>query len=83
MEAAIVPDGVARVVMHFTPPFLHHYSAAATVHDNVAIVVRKPDYEPTSASLYDSAGHLVRSYVDKRDLRYENCLSHHRKNCTN
>ena len=83
MDAAIVPDGVAKVVMHFTPPFLRHYSATATVHDNVGIVVRRVSYSPTTVSWYDSAGHLTHTYVDKANLRYENCLAHHRKSCAN
>jgi hypothetical protein len=81
IQAAIVPDGVAKVVMHFTPPFLHHYSATAPIHDNIGIVVRRPDYTPTSVSWYDAAGRLIRTFVDRKDLRYDNCLAQHRKNC--
>lgn len=81
IQGVVVPDGVAKVVMHFTPPFLHHYSATAVIHDNVGIVVRRPDYTPTTVSWYAADGHLIRTFVDKRDLRYETCLAHHRKNC--
>jgi hypothetical protein len=81
MQAVIVPDGVAKVVMHFTPPFLHHYSATALIHDNIGIVVRRPDYFPTSVSWYAADGHLIRTFVDKKDLQLDNCLRAHRKNC--
>ena len=81
IQAVIVPDGVAKVVMHFTPPFLHHYSATAPIHDNVGIVVRRPDYTPTSVSWYAADGHLIRTFVDKHDLRLDKCLAAHRKNC--
>lgn len=82
IQAAIVPDGVAKVVMQFTPPFLHHYTATASVHDNVAVVVRDPDYTPTTVRWYAADGHLLHTYVDRADLRYENCLAQHRKRCT-
>jgi hypothetical protein len=82
IQATVVPDGVARVVMHFTPPFLHHYTATATIHDNVGIIVRKPDYTPTTVSWYAADGHLIHTFVDHRDLRYEQCLARHQKDCT-
>ena len=82
IQATVVPDGVARVVMHFTPPFLHHYTATATIHDNVGIIVRKPDYTPTTVSWYAVDGHLIHTFVDHRDLRYEQCLARHQKDCT-
>jgi len=82
IQSVIVPDGVAKVVMQFTPPFLHHYTVRASIHDNVAVVVRKPDYVPTIVRWYAADGHLLHTYVDWRDLRYENCLAHHRKHCT-
>jgi hypothetical protein len=72
---------VARVVMHFTPPFLHHYTVAMTIHDNVGIAVRNPDYFPTTVKWYAADGHLLRTFVDRQDLRYENCLAKHRRNC--
>ena len=81
MQAVVVPDGVSRVVMHFTPPFLHHYSATATIHDNVGVIVRRPDYCPTSLSWYAPDGHLIRTVVDKKALRLDNCPAAHRKNC--
>jgi hypothetical protein len=81
IQAVVVPDGVAKVIMHFTPPFLHHYSATATIHDNIGIVVRRPDYTPTSISWYAADGHLIRTFVDRHDLRLDNCLAAHRKNC--
>ena len=82
IQSVIVPDDVAKVVMQFTPPFLHHYTVTATVRGNVAVVVRKPDYMPTIVRWYAADGHLLHTYVDWRDLRYENCLAHHRKRCT-
>jgi hypothetical protein len=81
IQGVIVPDGVAKVVMHFTPPFLHHYSATAVIQDNVGTVVRRPDYTPTTVSWYAADGHLMRTFVDKKDLRIDNCLAAHRKNC--
>lgn len=82
IQSVIVPDGVTKVVMQFTPPFLHHYTVTATIHDNLAVVVRKPDYTPTIVRWYAANGHLVHTYVDWRDLHYENCLAHHRRRCT-
>lgn len=81
IQAVVVPDGVAKVVMHFTPPFLHHYSATAVIRDNIGVVVRRPDYIPTTVSWYAADGHLIHTYVDKHDLRYDECLAAHRKNC--
>jgi hypothetical protein len=81
IQAVIVPDGVAKVIMHFTPPFLHHYSAAVVIHHNIGIVVRRPDYTPTSVSWYAADGHLIRTFVDAHDQRVDNCLAAHRKNC--
>ncbi len=81
IQADIVPDGVAKVVMHFTPPFLHHDSATTTIHDNIGMVVRRPDYAPTSVSWYAADGHLIHTFVNKQDLRYATCLAHHRKSC--
>lgn len=82
IQATVVPDGVARVVMHFTPPFLHHYTATTAIHDNIGIVVRKPDYTPTTVSWYAADGHLIHTFVDHKDLRYEQCLAKHHTNCT-
>lgn len=82
IQATVVPDGVARVVMHFTPPFLHHYTATATIQNNIGIVVRKPDYTPTIVSWYAADGHLIHTFVNHRDLRYDQCLSRHRRRCT-
>jgi hypothetical protein len=82
IQSVIVPDGVAKVVMQFTPPFLHHYTVTATIHDNVAVVVRNPDYTPTIVRWYAANGHLLHTYVDWPALHYQNCLAHHRKTCT-
>jgi hypothetical protein len=81
LQATVVPDGVARVVMRFTPPFLHHYTVAMTIRDNVGIAVRNPDYFPTTVKWYAPNGHLIRTFVDRQDLRYENCLAKHKRNC--
>ena len=82
LQATVVPDGVARVVMDFTPPFLHHYSVTMTIHDNVGIAVRRPDYAPTSVAWYDNAGHLIKTYTDRPALQYDDCLAQHKKNCS-
>jgi hypothetical protein len=81
IQATVVPDGVARVVMHFTPPFLHHYTATATVHDNIGIIVRKPDYTPTTVAWYAADGHLIRRFVNRSEIHLDECLAHHRANC--
>ena len=81
LQATVVPDGVARVVMHFTPPFLHHYTVSMVIHANVGIVVRKADYAPTTVSWYAADGHLMRKYVDWAALRYDNCLAKHKRKC--
>ena len=73
--------GVAHVVMHFTPPFLHHYTVLVTIRDNVGIAIRKPDYSPTSVFWYTADGHFVRKYADWQALRYDNCLAKHKHNC--
>jgi hypothetical protein len=82
MQGVVVPDGVTRVVMHFTPPFLHSYSATVAIRDNVGLIVRRPDYTPTSVSWYAADGHLIRTFVDRQAIRLENCLKAHRKNCS-
>jgi hypothetical protein len=81
IQAIVVPDGVARVVMHFTPPFLHHYSATATIQDNIGIVVRKAGDTPTTVEWYAANGHLIRTFVDRQAIREDNCLAKHEKNC--
>jgi len=81
IQATVVPDGVARVVMHFTPPFLHHYTATASIHDNIGVIVRNPDYTPTTVSWYAASGRLIRTFVNKREIRTDQCLAHHRKHC--
>jgi hypothetical protein len=81
IQATVVRDGVSRVVMHFTPPFLHHYTATATVQDNVAIIVRKPDYTPTTVSWYAADGHLIHTFVNQQAIQYDQCLAQHRQNC--
>jgi hypothetical protein len=82
MQGVVVPDGVTRVVMHFTPPFLHSYSATVAIRDNVGLIVRRPDYTPTSVSWYAADGHLIRTFVDRQAIRLDNCLRAHRKNCS-
>ena len=81
IQAVVVPDGVAKVVMRFTPPFLHHSSATATIQDNIGIVVRRPDYSPTTVSWYAADGHLIRTFVDRKGLGLDSCLAAHRENC--
>ena len=82
IQAIVVPDGVARVVMQFTPPFLHHYSATATIHQNIGVVVRNPNYTPTTVYWYAANGQLIRTIVNKTELRYDQCLAKHRKDCS-
>ncbi|MGO9971614.1 MAG: hypothetical protein ACLP01_02040 [Solirubrobacteraceae bacterium] len=81
IQAVIVPDGVATVRMQFTPPFLHHYTVQVPIHDNIGIAVRKPDYTPTIVSWYAADGRLIRTFVDRPMLRYDNCLATHATDC--
>jgi hypothetical protein len=82
MQTTVVPDGVARVEMHFTPPFRPFYTRTLAVHNNVAAAFPLPAYTPTTTTWYDAAGHVVHRFVDHTALRYETCLRHHRKNCS-
>ena len=50
--------------------------------DPIAVIVRKPDYMPTTVSRYTADGHLRHTYVDRRALRSEQCLAKHRSDCT-
>ena len=81
IQATVVPDGVARVVMHFTPPFLHHYTVTMMIQHNIGVAVRKPDYTPTTVYWYAADGHLIKTFIDRKALRYDNCLAKHEKNC--
>jgi hypothetical protein len=65
IQAIVVPDGIAAVYMHFTPPFLHPYSAWLPIHDNIGIAVRKPDYTPTTVSWYAAGGRLLRTFTNR------------------
>jgi hypothetical protein len=81
LQAIVVPDGISRVVMEFTPPFLHHYSAAVEIRSNVGVVVRRPDYTPTTVLWYDASGRLTKKFVDHQQLKLDNCLAAHKKTC--
>jgi hypothetical protein len=81
VQAVVVPDGVTRVVMKFTPPFLHHYSNTVTIQSNVGIVVRRPDYPPTTVIWYGADGHLIKKFVFRKEVSYDNCLRAHKKLC--
>jgi hypothetical protein len=81
LQAIVVPDGVSRVVMEFTPPFLHHYSNTIQIRSNVGIVVRRPDYTPTTVLWYAASGRLIKKFVDQQQLDYDNCLAAHEKTC--
>ena len=81
VQTMVVPDGVSKVVMKFTPPFLHHYINTVQVRSNVAIVVRRPDYTPTTILWYGANGRLIKKFVDHRQLAEDNCLAAHKKSC--
>lgn len=81
VQTIVVPDGVSRVVMKFTPPFLHHYSNTVQIQSNVGIVVRKPDYTPTTVIEYAADGKVLKRFVYRKEIATDNCLAHHRKNC--
>ena len=81
VQATVVPDGVTRVVMKFTPPFLHHYSNTVTIQSSVGIVVRRPDYSPTTVIWYGADGHPIKKFVFGKEISYDNCLRAHKKLC--
>lgn len=81
VQTIVVPDGVTKVVMKFTPPFLHHYSNTVQVRSNVAIVVRRPDYTPTTVLWYGANGRLIKKFVDHQALALDKCLAAHKKTC--
>ena len=81
VQAIVVPDGVTRAVMKFTPPFLHHYSNTVTIQSNVGIVVRRPDYSPTTVAWYGANGHLIKRFVFHKEISDDNCLHAHKKLC--
>jgi len=81
MQATVVPDGVARVKMQFTPPFRPFYTRTLTVHDNIAASFPLPAYTPTTTTWYAADGHVIHRFVDHTALRYDTCLRHHHKNC--
>jgi hypothetical protein len=81
LQAIVVPDGVNKVVMEFTPPFLHHYSNTVQIQSNVGIVVRRPDATPTTVLWYGANGRLIKKFVDHQQLGYDNCLAAHKKSC--
>jgi hypothetical protein len=77
--ATVVPDGVARVDMHFTPPFRRHYSVTETIHDNVGIAREGLAAAPTTIVWYDRSGHRIKTIVHRQEIALDNCLAHHRK----
>jgi hypothetical protein len=79
--AAVVPDGVTKVLMKFTPPFLHRYSNTVQIRSNVGIVVRRPPYTPTTVVWYGASGQVIKKFVFRREIAQDNCLAHHRKTC--
>lgn len=81
VQAIVVPDSVARVVMKFTPPFLHHYSNTVTIESNVGIVVRRPSYTPTTVVWYGADGQVIKTFVFHREIAYGNCLREHKQHC--
>lgn len=81
LQAIVVPDGVSKVVMKFTPPFLHHYNNTVQVKSNAAIVVRRPDYTPTTVLWYGANGQLIKKFVDHQQLAQDDCLAAHKKSC--
>lgn len=81
VQTIVVPDGVSKVVMKFTPPFLHHYSNTVQIQSNVGIVVRRPSYEPTTVLWYAADGRIIKKFVNRKEIATDNCLAHHRKDC--
>jgi hypothetical protein len=77
--ATVVPDGVARVYMHFTPPFQRHYSVTETIHDNVGIARSGLPEAPTTIVWYDQSGHRIKTIIHRQEIALDNCLAHHRK----
>lgn len=62
LQAIVVPNGVARVVMDFTPPNLHPYTNSIVIHRNVGLVVRRPPYSPTTVLWYGKSGRLLKTF---------------------
>jgi hypothetical protein len=81
LQATVVPDGVSKVVMKFTPPFLHHYSHTVQIHSNVGIVISGPGYAPTTVLWYGANGKLIKKFVDRKEIAYDSCLAAHKKAC--
>jgi hypothetical protein len=82
LQATVVPDGVARVVLRFTPPFRSHYAVTLQIHDNVGIASPLPGYPPTITTWYAASGKVIRTFTNRQMLRYDNCLARHAKNCS-
>jgi hypothetical protein len=81
LQTIVVPDGVSKVVMKFTPPFLHHYSNTVQIRSNVGIAVRHIDYEPTTVLWYGADGRLIKKFVDRKEIADDSCLAAHKKSC--
>lgn len=81
IQAVVVPDGVSRVLMKFTPPFLHHYTNTVATPSNVGIVVRNPPYTPTTVIWYGPTGKVIKRFVYGREIATDRCLAEHKKTC--
>jgi hypothetical protein len=81
LQTTVVPDGVARVVFQFTPPFRHRYTVTLPIHNNVGIASPLPPHWPTITTWYAANGQVIRTFTAWRMLRYGNCIARHAKNC--
>ena len=63
--------------MQFTPPFHSWYTRTVTIHDNIGIAFPLQAYTPTITTWYAPDGHVLKHFVDRSQLRYDQCLRHH------
>ena len=48
---------------------------------HVGIVVRNPDYTPTTVIWYGANGRIIKRFVDHKAIAQDRCLAAHKKNC--
>jgi hypothetical protein len=62
LQAVVVPDGVARVVLKFTPPHLHPFSNSVAIHSNVGLLLGHGADGPTTVLWYGRNGRLLKTF---------------------
>ncbi len=61
LQAVVVPDGIARVVLKFTPPHRQPYSSSVAIHSNVGLVLGHISDGPTTVLWYGKNGRLLKT----------------------